>query len=80
MTTKIQKWGNSLAVRLPIEVVKKLKLHEGSPVTIVQKSKSLSIKPVEVYSYNLKILVKGINPSNRQTIIDWGKKKGKEVW
>jgi len=32
MTTKIQKWGNSLAVRLPKEVARKLTLQEGSEV------------------------------------------------
>lgn len=29
---KVSKWGNSLAVRLPVELVKRLKLQEGDYV------------------------------------------------
>ncbi len=31
---RVAKWGNSLAVRLPVEVVDALKLKEGSEITI----------------------------------------------
>ena len=34
MTTKVQKWGNSLAVRLPKEMVQHLALKEGSGVVV----------------------------------------------
>jgi antitoxin MazE len=32
---RVAKWGNSLAVRLPADLVKALKLHEGDDVEIV---------------------------------------------
>ena len=34
-TTKIQKWGNSLGVRLPAHVLKTVGLHQGSKVEVV---------------------------------------------
>lgn len=34
MKTKIQKWGNSYAVRLPKQVVVKLGLKQGTPVEL----------------------------------------------
>lgn len=34
MTTTIKKWGNSLAVRLPREIIKNLALREGSEIAI----------------------------------------------
>ena len=34
MTTKIQKWGNSLGVRIPKEVIKKAKLKVGKSVSV----------------------------------------------
>ena len=34
MTTKVQKWGNSLAVRLPKEMIRRLALKEGSGVVV----------------------------------------------
>ena len=44
MPTKVQKWGNSLAVRLPREMAKKFKFGEGTTVEIksedINKGKS----------------------------------------
>ena len=47
MTTKIQKWGNSLAVRLPKEVTRKLTLQEGSEVVIREDKKQVIIERVK---------------------------------
>jgi len=43
MTTKIQKWGNSLAVRLPREMVRKLRLREGSDVAVEEERNRITI-------------------------------------
>ncbi|MBL5803968.1 AbrB/MazE/SpoVT family DNA-binding domain-containing protein [Bacillus sporothermodurans] len=32
MTTTIQKWGNSLAVRIPKDVAEQLRIHQGSEI------------------------------------------------
>ena len=32
---QVSKWGNSLAIRLPVSVVKALKLHEGDDIEVV---------------------------------------------
>ncbi len=42
--TKIQKWGNSLAVRLPKSITKNLHFKEGSTVFITQDNLSVRIK------------------------------------
>lgn len=34
MTTKVQKWGNSLAVRIPKEMIRHLALKEGSGIMV----------------------------------------------
>jgi len=44
MPTKIQKWGNSLAVRIPKEMVNRLGLREGSEVLVVKRAKSIIIQ------------------------------------
>ena len=47
MTTKIKKWGNSLAVRLPQEMVRRLSLREGSDVMIREENaRSIIRKPL----------------------------------
>lgn len=34
MTATIQKWGNSLALRIPLAVAKQIHVKEGDPVTL----------------------------------------------
>ncbi len=34
MELQVGKWGNSLAVRLPAQVVRKLRLHEGARIEL----------------------------------------------
>ena len=44
MTTKLQKWGNSYAVRIPY-LVQGIKLAQGSEIEIKYYNQSLVIKP-----------------------------------
>ena len=46
MATKIQKWGNSLAVRLPKRLMTRLNLQEGSEVMVDEHEQSVFIKRV----------------------------------
>ena len=72
MTTKIAKWGNSYAVRLPKESVEKLLLKEGSLVDITITPKKR--KPT------LDELIAQIDPNNIPELIDWGPDVGNEIW
>ena len=80
MTTKVQKWGNSLAVRLPKKVTEGVGLRQGSPVSIVYGDDSISIKPMLKPKETLEQLVRKINKKNRHSEIGWGKPVGKEIW
>lgn len=80
MTTKIQQWGNSLALRLPKDITKKLRLHKGSPVIVAQDTNKILIKPLNKTKTSLKELVSKITPDNIHSEIDWGKSVGKEIW
>lgn len=44
--TKIQKWGNSLAVRIPKDVTKTLRLKEGNAVVIHESGRRVVITPI----------------------------------
>lgn len=71
MTTKIRKWGNSYAVRIPKERVRELGMRDGSTVEI-------KLKPVPK-KYTLDELVAQMNPKNRHPLIDWGPDVGNEI-
>ena len=81
MVTKIRKWGNSLALRLPQEIVSRLNLREGSEIKIESKTNLLVVKPVKKPKIEtLKKLLSQITPENSHELVDWGPPQGKEVW
>lgn len=41
---KVAKWGDSLAVRLPTELVTRLGLKEGDEITVVAKNGALEVE------------------------------------
>ncbi len=41
---KVAKWGNSLAVRLPAEMVLRLGLKEGDEIAVVEKDGALEVE------------------------------------
>jgi antitoxin MazE len=43
---KIQKWGNSLAVRIPAKVARSARFSEGQPVVVAVQDTGVAIKPV----------------------------------
>lgn len=79
MTAKIQKWGNSLALRLPNVVAEQIHMHEGASVTLELEDGTLRIKSARV-SYRLGDLLKKVKPGNLHSDTDWGKPKGREIW
>ncbi len=81
METNIQKWGNSLGVRLPKSVVEQKSLKEGSRVVVVASATGIHIAAVSPdRSFRLADILKGISPSNLHAEIEWGSPQGNEVW
>ena len=76
--TKLQKWGNSLAVRIPSDIVRQLKLEQGSELAIEIKENSILVKPAK--DSKLEDLLNKITPENTHTEVDWGVREGNEVW
>ena len=82
MTTKLQKWGNSYAVRIPKNLVQDLKLNQGADMEIKYHNQSLVIKSKKQKEYSLKELIKGITPKKSHKVIFDGQDVGKEktIW
>ena len=77
--TRISKWGNSLAVRLPKPFMDELGLGEGAEVEITLRDGQLVLSAAG-REYALKELVEGITADNRHQETDWGRPRGREVW
>ena len=81
MFAKVQKWGNSLALRLPKALTDEADIHLDSPVEITVHDHTIMIKPVrEKRKYDLDELLEGVKPANLHGETDFGAPVGKEVW
>ena len=80
MIAKIQKWGNSLGVRIPKNLARDARIQEGSSVELFVEEGRLIIAPSKKRKYTLKELVDGITPENMHGEFNWGPSVGKEAW
>ncbi len=78
MSVKIQKWGNSLGVRIPKTVIEKVNLGENSEVEIESKNGTIVIFPAKK-EYSLDVLLEQITKSNLHSEEEF-KSDGNEVW
>lgn len=76
----ISKWGNSLAVRIPLAIAKRASLGEGDCVTLdLDQNGGIILRPAR-RKYQLSELVARITPKNRHPQTEWGQPKGEESW
>lgn len=81
MKTNIQKWGNSLALRIPKSFAVESNIEEGSEVDIFLQDDALVIKPSkQMKKFKLKNLINKISKDHLHTEIDTGAPVGKEIW
>lgn len=78
MKTKVQKWGNSLGLRIPKTFAQEARIDDGSSVDIKIEGKKLIIKSLKP-SFNLEKLLARVTPQNIHNEIDTGQNIGKEV-
>lgn len=77
MNATIQKWGNSLAVRIPQAVARQIHVEEGDAVELSVDAETMMVRPARP-RYKLAQLLRRITPANRPGETDWGKSQGQE--
>ncbi|MEK6374654.1 MAG: AbrB/MazE/SpoVT family DNA-binding domain-containing protein [Acidobacteriota bacterium] len=76
MKSRIQKWGNSLAVRIPRAFAEEANLHEDTLVDLSVREGKMIVEP----QLTLESLVDEITDANRHRETDTGAAVGEEVW
>lgn len=78
MQTNLQKWGNSLGVRIPSFITSQLSLHPGDSVDIIAENQQISIRPRK---NSLTMMLAQITEENIHDL-EWDDSdvKGREVW
>jgi antitoxin MazE len=80
MLTKVQKWGNSLALRIPKAFAIDAQLENDSVVEVSLVDGQIVIKPIATPTWTLEQLLSGVNDSNLHRETDTGNAVGNEVW
>jgi antitoxin MazE len=81
MLARVQKWGNSLALRLPKALAEEAEIHLDSPVEITIRDHMIVIEPMrKKRRYELDELLSGVRPENLHGETDFGGPVGTEVW
>lgn len=77
--SKILKWGNSLALRIPYKIAQDLNLKEGAEISLEVRDNVLLIKQEKEATRKLLDILNG--SSKKLDDEDyWGEPKGKEEW
>ena len=79
METKIQKWGNSLAVRLPKAFAEQTGIENGSEVRIMVQDGKIVLFPLQDRQALLESLLDKIDESTIHTEVDFGIAVGREI-
>ena len=80
MRVQVQKWGNSLALRIPKAFVHETNLSQGSTVDIGLKEHCIIVKPLTEKELSLKSLLAGVNRANTHKEENFGERQGLEIW
>ena len=80
MKTQVQRWGNSVALRIPKTFAEEISVREGDEVEMNVARGRLVIAPHPPRNYHLADLVAEIRPGNRHKEIVVQGPQGQEVW
>jgi antitoxin MazE len=80
MKCKVQKWGNSLALRIPKSFAEEVGLKKESPVDISVENGKLVIAPVTEPPVTLEQLLDMITEDNLHREVETGPPTGDEAW
>jgi antitoxin MazE len=80
MKTTIQRWGNSLAVRIPKTLAQETAFGEGDEVDVRADEDRIVVERPQPKQYRLRDLLAGVTKANCHTEVDFGRPMGREAW
>jgi antitoxin MazE len=80
MRVRLQKWGNSLAIRIPKVVATEAALDQGSALELQVENGAITLKRVPEHEYSLEELLAEVTPQNLHGEVNTGGSVGREEW
>lgn len=79
MNVKIQKWGNSLALRIPSALARESRLSQGCAVDLKVVDGNIVVEPQQPPEYDLAGLLAKVTKKNVHDEVSTGQPVGKET-
>ena len=79
MEVRLQKWGNSSAIRIPSTILKSLNIKTNDKLDLVQEDDKIIITKSKNNKISLKERFKNYKESN-PVKLDWDDPVGREIW
>jgi antitoxin MazE len=80
MQVRVQKWGNSLAVRIPKPLAEDVEVKEGTVLNLAVSEGRVVATPVRRKKLSLKQLLAKLDKKNIHKEVDFGSPLGREIW
>ncbi len=80
MDITVQKWGNSLAVRIPRAFAVNANIKKGAKVNMSLSEGKIILTPLQEREYTLEELLSGVTQENIHREISTGEARGEEIW
>jgi len=80
MQTKLQKWGNSLGLRIPKSFAAEAGVEAGSEVDLSVHSGELRVRALHQRRLSLTALLRKVTRKNLHAGVDTGDPVGREAW
>lgn len=80
MKSTVQKWGNSLAIRIPKSFAAEIDLSQGAEIDLVLFKNKIQIVPIKKKNITLDELLSQVTEENIHGEVDTGTPVGKEIW
>jgi antitoxin MazE len=80
MHIRVQKWGNSLAVRIPKPLAEDAKVEEGTVLNLAVSEGKVIATPVKKNKQSLKQMLAKVSRKNLHAETESGAPVGREVW
>ena len=80
MEVRLQKWGNSMGIRIPSSLLKSLDLNLNDKIDIKEEENKIIISKSKKDKISLEELFKDYNGGKLENDFEWDEPVGNELW
>lgn len=80
MHVRVQKWGNSLAVRIPKPLAEDAEVREGTVLNLAVSKGKVVATPIKRKKLSLRELLTNVTRKNLHSEVDISPSVGREIW